>query len=231
MTPHPELKGKVLLGFGDSLIDGHYNGIGMLHHVAAANEMVYHNYAINGASVIPCEPYNLPDMPKTVYDIAAQIRQAPDSPCDFICFDGLTNDAYEKICNNPGSISSSFDGNYDTTVFCGAFENICYLLRQRYQNSTILYICPHKMPTRSISAQNILQKKVRKICEKWAIPYVDMYRSGQINTCIDNMRKDFSYNKKDETTDGNGTHLNESGYRLWYAPAIESALIRYSHHL
>lgn len=229
MTPHPELKGKILSGFGDSLVDGHYNGIGMLHHVAAANEMIYHNYAINGASVIPCKPYVLPDMSKTVYDIAAQIKQAPDIFCDFVCFDGLTNDAYEKNSNYPGIIADSFNGNYDTSTFCGAFENICYLLRKKYQNSAILYICPHKMPTRSITAQNILQENARKICEKWSIPYVDMYRKGQINTCIDCMRINFSYNKINETINGNGTHLNESGYRLWYAPVIESALIHYSH--
>lgn len=228
MSAHATLAGKTICGFGDSLIAGHYNGIGMLHHIANKNHMIFHNYAINGASVLPREPYKLPDMEKIVLDIGTQIDSAPYAPCDFICFDGLTNDAYDEISRNAGTISDSYDGCYDTATFCGAFETICYKLRKKYPDSIILYICPHKMPTRTIFSQQTLQCCVRQICEKWSIPYVDMYRSGGINTYIEDMRKTFSYNGRDETCDGNGTHLNEQGYRLWYAPAIEAALLTHA---
>ena len=220
------LKGKLLFGFGDSLVDGHWNGIGMLHYMAEKNGMIYHNYAINGATVLPCEPHKIDRMEKTVIDIAEQVRKAPDEPCDFICFDGLTNDAYDETLTKNGTISDCYEGDYDTSTFCGAFEMICYELRRKYQNSNILYICPHKMPTRSFQAQEALQKCARSICEKWSIPYVDMYRRGQINTYMDGMRRDFSYNTMDKMTDGNGTHLNEEGYRLWYAQVIETALLK-----
>ena len=226
MREENRLKGKILFGFGDSLVDGHWNGRGMLHYMAEKNQMVYHNYAINGATVRPCEPRKIEGMPKLVIDIAQQVRQAPDGPCDFVCFDGLTNDAYDEVLAEAGTITDTYQGNYDVSTFCGAFETVCFELRRKYQNSAILYICPHKMPTRSFQAQDMLQKCAREICEKWSIPYADMYRQGQINTCIDGMRRDFSYNTMDKMTDGNGTHLNEDGYRLWYAPVIESALLK-----
>ncbi len=228
MSDDNRLKGKLLYGFGDSLVDGHWNGKGMLHYVAEKNQMIYKNFSVNGAAVIPCEPHKINGMEKTVIDIARQVRQAPDIPCDFICFDGLTNDAYEETLEKLGVISENYEGNYDTSTFCGAFERICYELRLKYQNSAILYICPHKMPTRALKVQDILQKCAREICEKWSIPYVDIYRQGQINTCIDGMRKDFSYNTMEKMTDGNGTHLNEDGYRLWYAPLIEAKLLELS---
>jgi hypothetical protein len=220
------LKDTSIYGFGDSLVAGHYNGIGMLDYLTEKNHMKYYKYAINGATVIPREPYALPDMEGLVYDIGAQIDRAPVDVPDFICFDGLTNDAYDDIKNRIGILGKGYDGNYDTSTFLGAFETICYKLRLKYQNSKIIYICPHKMPTRTDFAQETLQNCVRLACEKWSIPYVDIYRKGGINTYIDGMRTTYSYNKRFEQDNGNGTHLNEKGYQLWYTPMIESMLLQ-----
>ncbi|MBO5303842.1 MAG: SGNH/GDSL hydrolase family protein [Lachnospiraceae bacterium] len=220
------LTNKTIYGFGDSLIAGHFNGIGMLDYVAKSNHMHLQKYAANGASVIPHEPFSFPDMEGIVYDIGRQIDLAPETVPDFICFNGMTNDAKNPtVIANPGQITEGYDGNYDTTTFCGAFETICFKLREKYQNSIILYICPHKMPTRTQMAQDTLQSCVRKICHKWSIPYVDIYNKGGINTCIDSMRSEFSYNRPMENDNGDGTHLNPDGYRLWYAPMIEHALL------
>lgn len=221
------LEGKTLYSFGDSLIAGHYNGTGMLDHVTLKHHITYHKYAINGASVIPCEPKKLDNVNGLVYDIGTQIQMAPDEPPDFICFDGLTNDAYDKIIRKHlGTISSDYCGSYDTTSFAGAFEAICWRLREKYQNSKIIYITPHKMPSRTAYAQETLVNCALTICRKWSVPYVDMYHRGGINTCIPGMCAEFSYNGKGETSHGNGTHLNEAGYHLWYAPAIEAELLK-----
>lgn len=225
MSQNNILYHKTMYGFGDSLIAGHFNGIGMLDYVAQSNHMLLQKFAANGASVIPHEPFTFPDMEGIVYDIGRQIDLAPDTEPDYICFDGLTNDAKNPaVIAFPGILSESYDGIYDTATFSGAFETICYKLRQKYQNSNILYICPHQMPTRTKFAQDTLQAYVRTICEKWSIPYVDIYNKGEINTCIDDMRKEYSYNRPGENHHGDGTHLNPDGYRLWYAPMIQNAL-------
>ena len=59
------------------------------------------------------------------------------------------------------------------------------------------------------------------------IPYVDVYRQGQINTCIKGMRMEYSYDTADCLTGGNGTHLNATGYKKWYLPMLETAMGAY----
>ena len=219
------LYGKSIYGFGDSLVYGHSLGIGMLDFVTQQNKMQYTKYAINGATVITREPVRIEGISGMVLDIASQIVGAAVTQPDFICFDGLTNDAYDDTVNHHlGMLSDNYDGNYYTTTFIGAFENICFNLRYKYQNSNIIYICPHKMPSRTKYSQHKLQYWARTICNKWSIPFIDIYNSGGINTCISGMQNDYSYNNNDKTTGGNGTHLNDEGYKLWYAPLIEATL-------
>lgn len=219
MSDAANLTGKIIYSFGDSLIAGHWNGIGMLDYFAKTNNMKLFKFACNGASVMPREPFSFPDMPGIVYDIATQIDLAPTEEPDYICFNGMTNDARdESLVNAPGSISDSFDGVYDTTTFTGAFETICYLLKTKYPHSKLLYIFPHKMPTRSIYAQETLIAYIQQILNKWSIPFLDMYHEGEIDTCIDILREKYSYDHLNSMTNGNGTHLNPDGYRKYYSP-------------
>ena len=222
-----KMKEKVLYVFGDSLVAGHCTGVGMLDALAAKHGMTYVKYAENGATVLPCDEFSKKSS-SYVPDIAVQIEQASNIVPDFICFDGLINDAYLNVIKNRlGKLDRSYSGSYDIDTFYGSFERICFLLWEKYQNSRIFYVCVHKMPTRDMTAQYVLQKAARKSCEKWSIPYVDIFRRGQLNTCVDGMRKQYSYNRADCLTDGNGTHLNAAGYEKWYLPMLESMLYVY----
>lgn len=221
------LNGKTIYGFGDSLVAGHYLKIGMLNHVAEKHQMIYTNYAVNGGTIIPDIALKIPNVIH-VWDVAKQIQEASAQVPDFICFDGLTNDAFPVVAEHfIGEITSRFSGQFDTTTFCGAFENICFQLRKKYQNSKIFYVSVHHMPGRQEKIQDQLHELAEKICEKWAIPVIDVYHKGGINTCIEGMCNEFSYDNDKSLTGGNGTHLNADGYRKWYAPMIETALLGY----
>lgn len=216
-------KTRTLYGFGDSLVRGHWLGIGMLDALAAKYGMEYTNYAKNGACMI-AKPSSSEESGKGVLDVAAQIRMASAAVPDVICFDGLINDAYPDTIKRLGKLTETYDGGYDVSCFYGAFEQVCYLLRKKYRDSRMFYICVHKMPTRDMNVQETLQKAAREVCEKWSIPYADVFRCGQINTCVDEMRRAYSYNGPECLTDGNGTHLNAEGYEMWYLPVIEGAI-------
>ena len=197
---------KVLYGFGDSLVEGHCIGVGMLDALAKKYDLAYHKYAKNGAAIIPRDmTEDAAGDDGRVPDVAAQIELASGRVPDFICF----------------------DGEYDRSTFYGAFERICFLLRRKYADSRIFYVSVHKMPTRSRNVQEILHGAAREVCEKWSIPCVDVYRCGQLNTCVDEMRRKYSYDRAEYLTDGNGTHLNAEGYEKWYLPMIEDAMKRY----
>lgn len=207
------LEGDLVYSFGDSLFAGHYSSVGIADGLAAANGMVYTKYAANGAKVIG--------------DIYTQINNASATIPDFVVFDGFTNDAYDDIVTNfLGAITTSYAGTYDTATFYGAFESICYLLKTKYKTANIIYVAPHKMPTRSSGAQEALYTAVKKVCQKWAIPIVDIYNEGQINTNIDVLRNDYSYNALGETSGGNGTHLTGVGYDKFYAPQIKATMLK-----
>lgn len=217
---------KLMYGFGDSLVDGHCLHRGMLDGLAEKYGMIYRKYAVNGATVIPRgqEPGGGHLGGSSVPDVAAQIEAASGETPDFIFFDGLTNDAYHGLAGNHlGAVTDSYEGGYDTTTFYGAFERICFLLREKYTDSRIWYVCVHKMPARDMALQEGLQKAAREVCEKWSIPCVDVFRKGQINTCVEGMRRRYSYDTAQCLTDGNGTHLNPDGYERWYLPMIEEA--------
>ncbi|MDO4293458.1 MAG: SGNH/GDSL hydrolase family protein [Eubacteriales bacterium] len=229
-SPSP-LCGKTIYGFGDSLVAGHANRVGMLDFAARKNGMIYRRYAANGATIVPGIAPRIGDG-WLVPDVASQVESASAETPDFVCFDGLTNDAEKATAERYlGQLSDSWDGGWDLSTFYGAFENVCHTLRKKYQDSCIFYVAVHRMPTRDQKTQEILQRAAREVCEKWAIPVVDMFRAGGINTCIDGMRRDYSYDTMEKLWDGNGTHLNEAGYSEWYAPAIERLMLGFSHGL
>lgn len=219
-----KLEGKTLYGFGDSLVRGHWLDVGMLDDVAEKHGMRYTKYAQNGATVIPGIAWKLKkeDWP----DIAAQIEGAPKEQPDFICFDGMTNDISPLVRQHYfGRIAPGFAGGYDTSTFTGAFEQICLRLREKYPESRVIYICPHKMKARDPLCQEIFQARAKEVCEKWSIPYADVYGASGLDTCDEEIRRQFSYDRPGECTGGSGTHLNAEGYARWYAPLIEKKLL------
>ncbi|MGI6071142.1 MAG: SGNH/GDSL hydrolase family protein [Blautia sp.] len=218
------LEGKSLYGFGDSLVRGHWLNVGMLDLVAEKHGMVFTNYAQNGATVIPgiARKLKQQDWP----DIASQITQASLRQPDVICFDGMTNDISPLVLQQCfGSIASGFSGGYDTASFTGALEQICWRLREKYPDSLVIYICPHKMKARDLVCQELFQARAKEVCGKWSVPYVDVYGESGLDTCEEAMRLKYSYDKPGERTGGSGTHLNEEGYARWYAPLIEKKLL------
>ena len=221
---------KVLYGFGDSLVDGHCVHVGMLDALAEKYGLEYHKYAVNGAAIIPVNE-KTKDLPEVAFqvkfhvpDVAKQVEDAPDHIPDYVVFDGLTNDdARSDIQEHIGAITQSFDGTYDCETFYGAFERVCYLLKKKYRGSQIFYVAVHRMPTRDMEVEDMLQSAAREVCGKWSIPVVDVYRTGKINTCKEEMRERYSYDTEESLTGGNGTHLNPDGYETFYLPMLEEA--------
>lgn len=209
------LRNKTLYGFGDSLVYGHYSYVGMLDGLSIDNSMKYTKYAVNGASIMGGYIEN-------------QVNGASSIIPDFIVFDGLMNDASDStsFTTKLGELSSGYDPTeLDTTTFYGSMEHLISTIRNKYMTSNIIFICCHRTPSRAATAQDILQRACRECCEKWAIPYVDIYNKGQINCYIDSMRNTYSYNNAGETSGGNGTHLTGAGYNKWYAPIIKSKML------
>ncbi|WP_274785295.1 SGNH/GDSL hydrolase family protein [Lacticaseibacillus casei] len=221
------LNKKMLYAFGTSIVEGHAAHESFVDDIARAHHMIYHKYAINGATmrVVPNED--------PVINIVHQVTQAPKIVPDLIVFDGIANDAYASVTDDPkilGSISTGFADELDTATYCGAFETVCRTLLTKYQGAHPLYITTHKTPARTLATQEKLHDVSLAICRKWSIPVVDLYTQSGFNAFIPAYQHDYSYDKLDadghnlNAVGGTGTHPNADGYRLFYEPRITAAL-------
>ena len=76
------------------------------------------------------------------------------------------------------------------------------------------------MCSRDTGGQERLQALAKEMCNKWSIPYVDLYNEG-LNTYLTSMKDRFT---ADQDGVPDGTHPNELGYKTFYVNAIESKL-------
>lgn len=205
-----KLKGKTVYGFGDSLICGHYSKVGMLDMLCDNEGMIYKKYAVNGAKITG------------QWEILKQIILGDTEQPDFVIFDGGTNDAFTS--SPIGEFSEEYTSQgYDT--FVGAFDTVCNNIRVKYPNAKIIYVSPHKMPTSSFEIQKTIHDMALKVCDKYSISVVDIYRQGQINTNIETMKNEWSYDTEGTTSGGSGTHLTGEGYYKFYAPMIKAKML------
>lgn len=61
--------------------------------------------------------------------------------------------------------------------------------------------------------------KAKEICNKWSIPYVDLFNEGNLNFHVTSQRQNYSITNVTPT--GDGTHPNLAGYQI-ITPKIEN---------
>ena len=223
------LRHKILYSFGDSLIAGHELKIGMLDDFVKRHQLNFHNFAVNGATVIPTKPTDHTWASENhVPDLATQIKSAPTYQPDLIILDGTTNDAisYVDQLHPLGKLATDFTVNsFNRNTYCGNLELIFHLLRSKYPLTRIYFVGVHHMPAIPLERQDRIQSISTQLCCKWSIPVIDLYHAGQINTFIAEQARKYSYNDGQYPYDGgDGTHLNAEGYQRFYTPMLEAKI-------
>lgn len=222
------LKGKTLYAFGTSIVNGHLANVSFVEDVAKQTGLTCKKYAVNGASARTTDPNN----------ILVQVDQASEVKPDFIIFDGIANDAYPEVVDDPkvlGEISTDFDSTLDTTTYCGGFEKVCKTLLTKYQGAKVFYLATHKTPARQYRIQKVLYDLSVEICHKWSIEVIDLFQAGSLNTFIQSYQQDYSYdvvdeNGKNHAFGGSGTHPNADAYLKYYDPIITNRLLLQLEH-
>lgn len=199
------LQGKVLLNFGDSIAAGEgAGGVNYASIIAAANGMVYKSYAVSGT---------------VVSQIATSVVNATETSADYVLLEGGTNDD-NNIANateNLGSLSSGYTATLDTSTFYGNVESMIKSAKTKWVGAKILYILVHNMSTRDATAQKTCHDAIIACCQKWSIPYVDLYSEGGYNSNIDVLKNQYGYGAE-------GTHPNLLGYQTYYVPPIQAKM-------
>ena len=148
--------------------------------------------------------------------IITQINQVKDNSYDYIILHGGVNDAMESA--PIGVVSDSFKvKDFDASTFVGGLEELFYFTYEYFEDDTIIgYIVNYQTPNSKWGGEttdmSMYFDAAIKVCEKWKIPYLDLYNDENFN------------NKLKVTTNENlldFLHPNADGYDILYKPIAE----------
>ena len=208
------LDNKTLLFSGDSICkaviindDGTYgDSYGWCEIIQENNQSsTVLNYGIGGTCIAKRE--NRTD--SILERIETMYKENPNA--DYIIFEGGVNDCYSGI--PLGTISSGYSATLDETTFCGALESMFKNAILKWQGKKIGYIITFKVPTADPTFVNYMDK-AREICEKWSIPYIDLYKNSGLTYHLADIKRNYSY-------ENGGLHPNIEGYKI-ITPKIEN---------
>lgn len=220
------LWGKVIALNGDSICAGTVNGGGYGIIIANKNNMTYQNVAVGGGT-ITAETYQLPENypdltePKARHWISRTISKMRDD-ADYIILEGGINDFWNKSQCPLGTITPDYNSELDDTTFCGAFESMLKQAVLKWKGKKIGFIIVHKITntyypygSSTPGRFELYREKMIEICNKWSIPYLDLFNESGLNVNIQEIKEKY-------TTNSDGTHPNAEGYELFYVPKIEA---------
>lgn len=201
------LEGKSILMSGDSIISGYREDI-----IASFTGATITKVGVSSATVSTGEGDN-----RLINQLKKDRENNPNAAYDLLFLFGGINDAR---CETPiGALST--DGTYDVNTFIGALEELIDYAKKEYPNTKIVYLIPYKTTYAEDTYGGYVDRRddytnaMIAVCEKWNIPYLDMYNSRMISGVLNGT-------VKIETTDvgggfnnlsnHDGLHLNYSGY-------------------
>ena len=201
------LIGKSALYFGDSICYGEgYRG-GYAKLISENNNMSYTNKGVSGATITRREGVSC---------ILDSVLNSTET-ADYIILEGGTNDAggFQEF----GEITTGYTAALNETTFCGAVESLLKNSLIKWHDKKICFILTtntHRRPN-----QKHYFDTIKQICEKWSIPYLDLFTKGRLNTNIEIMKNSYT---SDWQGTPDGLHPNEQGYKLFYVDQITEFL-------
>lgn len=192
------LAGKLASFNGDSICFGAGSAGGYAAIIGQENEMNIENIAVSGATISP--------QSGVAHCISTSIGNM-NADADYVILEGGVNDADMSV--TLGEISNGYTATLDTTTFAGAFENMLKSAIARFPDKKIGYIFVHKCG----NFRNGYYEIAKTALEKWGIPYCDLFTKAPPIGFITELATTF-------TSNGDGYHPNDAGYRTHYVPKI-----------
>lgn len=216
------LSGKTAVFLGDSICagttvgdDSEYYGYGWAGLIGEENTMTWKNYGRNGGTITTLSSVDTARWVPTQADAA--FAEYPNT--DYVLFEGGCNDADIMKDDLLGAISSDY-ATFDTTTFSGAFESLVLKLLTSFPTAKIGYIIPQKMyavndHSREGHVHRRFFDRAIEICEKWGIPYIDLWKCNPLNPKLSTASRFYT----------DGQHLTIEGYHR-ITPQIEAFMRR-----
>lgn len=211
--PSSPLYQKSVLFVGDSLCEGwiewntpdYGKMIGYAGRIMVGNEMTGANKSKSGASMSNCRGDNT---------VIAQLQAMAGNSYDYVILEGGANDAWDACA--VGTMTEGFDGPFDVTTFAGGLEETIKYAKETFPDAIFGFTTNFTMPKATHGKLADMSEYIDMtiaICEKWNIPYLDLYNDEDLNKNV----------LKTDTTDClyDYIHLNSNGFNA-LAPIIEA---------
>ncbi|RGO14110.1 LPXTG cell wall anchor domain-containing protein [Thomasclavelia spiroformis] len=220
------LYGKSALFAGDSITnavkDPKKPYYGWAGRIGTANNMDWKNAGISSATISTALSSSYPEN-----RVVNQLIENKEKAYDYVILHGGMNDSIAMT--EIGEMTNSYKlEDFDTTTFSGAMDELLYKAKELYPNAIIGYIVNYATPNSTWGGYSSNNKayfdRAKEICEKWDIPYIDLYDGG---TEVNGEYKSYSYDILEVTSgknmyDGLSTeiHIGSKGYDI-IAPYIQ----------
>ena len=208
------LKGKTALFVGDSITYGGTDG-GWVTRIAKENSLLATNAGVSGSAISITSRVSSGNRTR----ILTQLENNKSNSYDYVIMHGGMNDAWDS--NTVGTMSSSFDvADFDNTTYAGGLEELFYYAKQYYPDSTYGFIVNYNTPASTdggnTAATGPYFRMAKQICEKWDIPYIDLFE-GTVE--VDGVELSYSDDilKVNEATnfrDAGDVHISATGYDI-----------------
>ena len=204
------LKDKTAVFFGDSITEAYYSWALQMSH---SYGMITTNAGIRGASVSTAMPNNR---------VVTQMNAHKNKTYDYVILHGGTNDGQKSQA--VGTMSDSYElSSFNTATFAGGLEELFYNAYTNFPDAKIGFIVNYAIPLGTygnIKNMDAYYDLAKQICDKWNVPYIDIYAGTIPGTNIS-----YSYDLLEMDkgiygeTGAEDVHINGAGYEL-LAPYI-----------
>lgn len=135
------------------------------------------NYSKSGASLSNCRGTNT---------ILAQLQKAAGKKFDLVVLHGGVNDAWDGA--PVGKMETGFDASFDKTTFGGGLEATIAYAKKTFPDAKLCFVINFALPaaTKGVSLTDMSAyfALAKKICDKWNVPYLDLYNNNEVNTAL-----------------------------------------------
>jgi lysophospholipase L1-like esterase len=132
------------------------------------------NKSLGGASISNCRKDNT---------VINQLKKMEGKTFDLVILQGGANEAWDS-CPVGRINDTNFDGPYNNATFAGGLEETIKYAKETFPDAKIAYIITFSMPKATygyLSNMSGLVKMTKKVCDKWEVPYLDLYNDEDLN--------------------------------------------------
>lgn len=214
---HSPLYGKKLTCNGDSICQAVGAGGGYPAILGKMYDMKVQNIGISGGTIASGTKNGSANRHWICRTIANM-----DADADYAIVEGGANDAGLRV--PLGAITEGYGGEFDDTTFYGAFESMLKQLMLRFAGKKVGYIAVHQTPNFSSTIEEGYYWAAKKCCEKWGVPFLDLNTTvppfGLLQLNKTSNPELYNALCLPYTTNGDGLHPTEEGYKKYYVPKI-----------